>query len=98
MSETKDDLYQQLEATDREICEHLAERLGYGEFASLDTKLQAKLNDEAENYIDNWEEGPEMEMNPPNPDTNLQNLLRKRHDIAEKILDIQDDELGLGEE
>ena len=87
----------ELEAVHTEICEHLATQLGYGEFSTLEPKLKAQIEDEAENYIDNWEEGPEMEVNPPNPDTKLQDLLRKRHEIAETILDLQDDALGVAQ-
>ncbi len=68
-----------------EITAMLSETLGPG----ADPEL------EAEEAIERWEEGPEMNAAGPialvNP---LNTLLREYHDICEEILDIQDDHVA----
>jgi hypothetical protein len=54
---------------------------------------QDRLEHEAQEAIDQWEVGPEMEINPPEPTTPLQRLLREYHYICEELLDIQDEHL-----
>jgi len=51
----------------------------------------ADLEREAEEAIERWEEGPEMNVAGPIAlVTPLNTLLRESHDICEDILDIQD--------
>jgi hypothetical protein len=86
--------FKKLEAVYTGICEYLAAEMGYREFSSLDMKRQAQIGNEAQDRIDNWDESQHVviALNPPIPDTDLGILLRKHNEIAETILDIQDEE------
>jgi hypothetical protein len=64
-----------------EIMQVISERLG----ADADLEL------EAEEAIERWEEGPEMNVRGPIAlVTPLNTLLREYHEICEQLLDIQD--------
>jgi hypothetical protein len=52
------------------------------------------LSDEAEQTIELWEEDAEM-GNEPKVVTSLQNLLSQYHELGERILHIQDQDLDI---
>jgi hypothetical protein len=79
----------------QEIVAYLAVQLGYGGIALLDNETRQKLEDEADDLLDQWEEEVEMaDGPPPEPKMPLQHLLRDHHKIAECILDIRDDAIA----
>jgi hypothetical protein len=45
---------------------------------------------EAEEAIEEWEEGPELRGSPLKPKTPLQRLLHEYHEICEELIDIHD--------
>jgi hypothetical protein len=70
-------------------------QLGYGGIALLDNETRQKLEDEADDLLDQWEEEVAMaDRPPPEPKMPLQRLLRDHHKIAECILDIRDDAIA----
>jgi hypothetical protein len=87
-----DEMRSRQETKFREIATMIAADLGYGAFGELDPKRRAALELEAEEAILRWEHDAEMQMQPIEPKTPLQRLLREHHDIGETILDIRKEE------
>jgi hypothetical protein len=77
-----------------EICALLAGELGYGEWSTLNVQDRVRLVNEAEKYIQEWEETvgmiPTVRPIPP-----LRRLLSTYHMICERILDEHELEMGL---
>ena len=79
-----------------EICALVARELGYGELSTMNGEDRNRVEDEAEQYVEQWEETVEMRTNPTiRPITPLRRLLSTYHDICERLLDEQELEEGL---
>lgn len=89
-----DDLHSKLHDKTVEITAALTDVLiAAAGFDAFDvSSLHAKMAEVGEWLLDRWEETVEMELSPPDPKTPIQRLLRERHDIAELIMYIQDQE------
>ena len=82
--------YDALEAKFSQICELLARELGHGDFNNLSDGNQERIEEEAENNIEQWYEGPELEgIEIPNP-TPLQRLLAEFTYSENEIIDRED--------
>jgi hypothetical protein len=72
-----------------------ARELGYGELSTLSVEDRIRVEDEAKQYVEQWEETVEMTTSPTiRPMTPLRRLLAEYHDTCERILDEQ--EIGVG--
>jgi hypothetical protein len=81
-------LYAQKTKKFDEICALVARELGYGELSTLSGEDRNQVEDEAEQYVKEWEETVEMRTSPTiRPITPLRRLLSQYHDICERILD-----------
>ena len=79
-----------------EICALVARELGYGELSTMNGEGRNRVEDEAEQYVEQWEETVEMRTSPTiRPITPLRRLLSQYHDICERILDEHELEEGL---
>jgi hypothetical protein len=79
-----------------EICALVARELGYGELSSLSDEDRNQVEDEARQYVEQWEETVEMRISPTlRPMTPLRRLLGQYHVICERILDEHKIEAGL---
>ena len=64
-----------------------AREFGYGEFTNLSTEDRIRVEDEATQYVEQWEETVEMKTNfTIGPISPLRRLLAEYHDICERIL------------
>jgi len=89
-------LYAQKTKEFDEICALVARELGYGELSTLSGKDRNQVENEAEQYVKEWEETVEMRTSPTiRPITPLRRLLSRYHDICERILDQREIEVGL---
>jgi hypothetical protein len=89
-------LYAQKTKKFDEICALVARELGYGELSTLSGEGRNQIEDEAEQYVKQWEETVEMRTSPTiRPITPLRRLLSQYHDICERILDQREIEVGL---
>jgi len=89
-------LYAQKAKKFDEICALVARELGYGELPTMSDEDRNQVEDEAEQYVKQWEETVEMRTSPTiRPITPLRRLLSKYHDICERILDEHEIEVGL---
>jgi hypothetical protein len=68
-----------------EIMQAIREALG------LDAE---NIEQEAEEAIEEWEDGPELKGSSPNLITPLQRLLCEYHEICEELIDIHDDDVA----
>ena len=79
-----------------EICALVARELGYGELSTMNGEGRNRVEDEAKQYVEQWEETVEMRTSPTiRPITPLRRLLSQYHDICERILDEHELEEGL---
>jgi hypothetical protein len=79
-----------------EICALVARELGYGDLSTMNGEGRNRVVDEAEQYVEQWEETVEMRTSPTiRPITPLRRLLSTYHDICERILDEHELEEGL---
>jgi len=89
-------LYAQKTKKFDEICALVARELGYDELSTMNGEGRNQIEDEAEQYVKQWEETVEMRTSPTiRPITPLRRLLSKYHDICERILDQREIEEGL---
>jgi hypothetical protein len=97
---SKQELQQELLAKDREIAVLVAETLGLGEIDDLDAQAKRSLEGEVEEMIERHEEalleGNSVEewrdLDRRFAKTEIGRLLEERYEIAEQILDLEDDE------
>ena len=81
-------LYAQKSEKFGELCAVAARELGYGELSTLSAEDRIRVEDEATQYVEQWEETVEMRTNfTIRPVTPLRHLLAEYHDICERILD-----------
>jgi hypothetical protein len=79
-----------------DICALVARELGYGELSTMNGERRNQVEDEAEQYVEQWEETVEMRTSPTlRPITPLRRLLSQYHDLCERILDEREIEEGL---
>ena len=89
-------LYAQKTKKFDEICALVARELGYDELSTMNGEGRNQIEDEAEQYVKQWEETVEMRTSPTiRPITPLRRLLSKYHDICERILDQREIAEGL---
>ena len=90
-------LYAQKSEKFGEVCAVAARELGYGELSTLSVEDRIRVEDEAKQYVEQWEETVEMTTSPTiRLMTPLRRLLAEYHDTCEKILDEEEIEVGLG--
>ncbi|MGA8435094.1 MAG: hypothetical protein WB713_09940 [Methyloceanibacter sp.] len=89
-------LYTQKSAKFAKVCALAARELGYGELSTLSVEERIRVEDEAKQYVEQWEETVEMKTSfAIRPITPLRRLLAEYHDICERILDEQEIDVGL---
>ena len=89
-------LYAQKSEKFGELCALAARELGYGELSTLSVEHRIRVEDQAKQYVEQWEETVEMTTSPTiRPMTPLRRLLAEYHDTCERILDEQEIEVGL---
>jgi hypothetical protein len=89
-------LYAQKSKKFDEVCARVARELGYGELSTLSEEERKWVEDEAKQYVEQWEETVEMRTSSTiRPITPLRRLLAEHHDICERILDEQEMDAGL---
>ena len=89
-------LYVQKSKKFDQLCALVARELGYAELSTLSDDARSRITDEAENYVEQWDETVEMQTSPAiRPMTALRRLLAEHHDICERILDEHEIEAGL---
>jgi hypothetical protein len=89
-------LYAQKSKKFDQVCALVARELGYGELSTLSEEDRNRVEDEAEQYVQQWEETIEMKTSPTiRPITPLRRLLAEYHDICERILDEHGIDAGL---
>jgi hypothetical protein len=99
-------LYTMLEDKMREIRKLVASSYGLGDVDSLETSKLGQLNEEIEEIVEKNEEALHEGQTPEEwralderlAQTEIGRLLQERHEIAEHLMDLQDDDEGLGEE
>ena len=77
-------LYAQKSEKFGEVCAVAARELGYGDLSTLSVEDRIRVEDEAKQYVEQWEETVEFTIRPV---TQLRHLLAGYHDICERILD-----------
>jgi hypothetical protein len=78
------------------ICALVARELGYGGLSTISEEDRNQVEDETEQYIEQWAETVEMQTSPTiRPITPLRRRLGEYHNICERILDEQEIEVGL---
>jgi hypothetical protein len=78
------------------ICALVARELGFGELSAISEEGRNQVEDEAEQYVEQWAETVEMKTSPTiRPMTPLRRLLSEYHDLCERILDEQEIKVGL---
>jgi hypothetical protein len=89
-------LYAQKSEKFDQLCAVAARELGYGELSALSVEDRIRVEDEAKQLAEQWEEMVEMRTSPTiRPITPLRHLLAEYHDTCERILDEQEIEVGL---
>ena len=89
-------LYAQKSQKFGELCARVARELGYSELWASRDQVRNRVEDEAKQYVEQWEETVEMGTSPTiRPITPLRRLLAEYHDICERILDEHELEAGL---
>jgi hypothetical protein len=89
-------LYTQKSAKFDQVCGFAAHELGYGELSTLSVEDRLRVEDEAKQYVELWEETVEMKTSfAIRPITPLRRLLAEYHDICERILDEHELDAGL---
>ena len=78
-------LYAQKSEKFGELCALAARELGYGELSTLSVEHRIRVEDQAKQYVEQWEETVEMTTSPTiRPMTPLRRLLAEYHDTCEK--------------
>ncbi len=73
-----------------------ARELGLGEVSTLKVQARVRVDDQVEQYLEQWEETVEMRTGfTIRPVTPLRRLLAEYQDICERILDEQEIDAGL---
>ena len=81
-------LYAQKSEKFGELCGVAARELGYGDLSTLSVEDRVRVEDEAKQYVEQWEETVEMRTNfTIRPVMPLRHLLAEHHAICERILD-----------
>ena len=89
-------LYAQKSKKFDQVCAVVALELGYGELSTLSDVERNRVEDEAKQCVEQWEETVEMRTSLTiRPITPLRRLLAEYHDIGERILDEQEMDAGL---
>ena len=89
-------LYAQKSKKFDQVCALVARELGYSELPLLSDEDRSRVEDEAKQYVEQWEETVEMRTSPTiRPITPLRHLLAEHHEICERILDEQEMDAGL---
>jgi hypothetical protein len=89
-------LYAQKSKKFDQVCAVVARELGYGELSTLSDEERNRVEDEAKQYVEQWEETVEMRTSLTiRPITLLRRLLAEYHYIGERILDEQEMDAGL---
>jgi hypothetical protein len=89
-------LYTQKSAKFDQVCALVAQELGFGELSTLSVENRLRVEDEAKQYVEQWEETVEMKTGfAIRPVTPLRRLLAEYHDICERILDEHDIVAGI---
>jgi hypothetical protein len=89
-------LYAQKSQKFGQVCALAARELGYGELSTLSVEDRTRAEDQAKQYLEQWEEMGEMKTNfTIRPVTPLRRLVAEYHDICERILDEDDIDAGL---
>ena len=89
-------LYAQKSKKFDQVCALIARELGYSELPLLSDEDRNRVEDEAKQYVEQWEETVEMRTSPTiRPITALRRLLAEYHYIGELILDEQEMDAGL---
>jgi hypothetical protein len=89
-------LYTQKSKKFDQVCALVARELGYGELPLLSDEDRSRVEDEAKQHVEQWEETVEMRTSPTiRPITALRRLLAEYHYICERILDEQELDAGL---
>jgi hypothetical protein len=89
-------LYTQKSEKFDQVCAIAARELGYGELSTLGIEDRIRVEDEAKQYVEQWEETVEMRTSPTiRPITPLRRLLAEYHDLCERILDEHDIVAGI---
>ena len=79
-------LYAQKSEKFGQVCAVAARELGYGEVSTLSVEDRIRVEDEAKQYVEQWEETVEMKTNfTIRPTTPLRRLLAEYHDICERF-------------
>jgi hypothetical protein len=89
-------LYAQKSKKFGELCALVAQELGYSELWTSSSESRARVEGEAKQLVEHWEETVEMRTSPTiRPTTTLRRLLGEHHDVCERILDEQEMDAGL---
>ena len=89
-------LYSQKSEKFDQLCAIAARELGYSELSTLRVEDRIRVEDEAKQYVEQWEETVEMRTSPTiRPITPLRRLLAEYHDLCERILDEHDIVAGI---
>ena len=89
-------LYAQKSNKLEQLCAVAARELGYGELSTLSVADRMRVDDQVEQYVEQWEETVEMRTSSTiRPITPLRRLLAEYQDIGERILDEHEIDAGL---
>jgi hypothetical protein len=89
-------LYAQKSKKFDQMCAVVALELGYGDLSTLRDEERNRVEDEAKQCVEQWEETVKMRTSLTiHPITPLRRLLAQHHDIDERILDEQEMDTGL---
>jgi hypothetical protein len=89
-------LYAQKSKKFDQVCALVAREFGYGELPLLSDEDRSRVEDEAKQYVERWEDTVEMRTSPTiRLIMPLRRLLAEHHDICERILDEQEMDAGL---
>ena len=81
-------LYTQKSEKFDQVCALVARELGYGDLSTLSVEDRIRVEDEAKQYVEQWDETVEMRTSPTiRPITPLRRLLAEYHEVCERILD-----------
>jgi hypothetical protein len=80
-------LYAQKAEKFGQLCAIAARELGYGELSALSVEDRIRVEDEAKQYVAQWEETVEIKTDFTIRPFSLRRLLAEYHDICERLLD-----------
>lgn len=81
-------LQEQIVSKFNAIAEHIANELGFGALQGMTPEKRSELDQEVQDAIDKWSEGPDLDM--AQPTTPLQHLLAEHRLAEDAILDYRD--------